>query len=87
MIVNSNVIIAIFINVTHGISTEKKHSLVYMYVSLSNFNIERMISYNHIFILKPKLKYRYCAYVTFLGYHIWLQSDGAFVYPRLDSTA
>ena len=25
--------------------------------------------------------------VTFWGYHIWLQSDAAFVYPRLDSTA
>ena len=29
----------------------------------------------------------YNIYVTFLGYHNWLQSDAAFVYPRLDSTA
>ena len=28
-----------------------------------------------------------CTSVTFLGYHNWLQSDAAFVYPRLDSTA
>ena len=26
----------------------------------------------------------FSAFVTFLGNHIWLQSDAAFVYPRLD---
>ena len=32
------------------------------------------------------MKFSFCffLYVTFLGDHNWLQSDAAFVYPRLD---